>query len=135
VIPTFVPTGIAGFDKLLGGGLVVGSVTLLYGEQGVGKTMLAEQITDHVGPKTPIQVIDGFCGGRAEIDSLADRARKQNIALLLITNTEPPTKMVHMTNVVVKMRRTARGIELRCDKNRYARPDSITLKKSDGRFA
>jgi len=35
------PTGVAEFDRVLGGGLVAGSTTLLYGEPGVGKSTLA----------------------------------------------------------------------------------------------
>ena len=36
-----IPTGVAEFDRVLGGGLVAGSTTLLYGEPGVGKSTLA----------------------------------------------------------------------------------------------
>ena len=35
------PTGVAEFDRVLGGGLVAGSTTLLFGEPGVGKSTLA----------------------------------------------------------------------------------------------
>ncbi len=38
------PTGIAEFDRLFGGGLVAGSVTLLYGEPGAGKSTLLSQV-------------------------------------------------------------------------------------------
>jgi DNA repair protein RadA/Sms len=37
------PTGVAEFDRVLGGGLVVGSVTLVAGEPGVGKSTLLLQ--------------------------------------------------------------------------------------------
>lgn len=36
-----VPTGVGEFDRVLGGGLVAGSTTLLFGEPGVGKSTLA----------------------------------------------------------------------------------------------
>lgn len=39
-----VPTGMAEVDRVLGGGLVAGSVTLLTGEPGVGKSTLAVQV-------------------------------------------------------------------------------------------
>ncbi|MFN8052813.1 MAG: DNA repair protein RadA [Acidimicrobiales bacterium] len=39
-----VPTGIAEFDRVLGGGLVPGSVTLVGGEPGVGKSTLLLQV-------------------------------------------------------------------------------------------
>ena len=38
------PTGISEFDRVLGGGLVAGSVTLLGGEPGIGKSTLALQV-------------------------------------------------------------------------------------------
>lgn len=41
---TPIPTGIAEFDHVLGGGLVPGSVTLIGGEPGIGKSTLVMQI-------------------------------------------------------------------------------------------
>ena len=40
----YIPTGISDFDHLLGGGLVQGSVILLGGEPGIGKSTLALQV-------------------------------------------------------------------------------------------
>ena len=37
------PTGVGELDRVLGGGLVAGSTTLLFGEPGVGKSTLALQ--------------------------------------------------------------------------------------------
>lgn len=42
-----VPTGIAELDRVLGGGLVPGSVTLLGGEPGIGKSTLLLQLLAH----------------------------------------------------------------------------------------
>src|SRR5258706_11846191 len=39
-----VPTGLADFDRVLGGGLVPGSVVLLGGEPGIGKSTLLLQV-------------------------------------------------------------------------------------------
>lgn len=39
------PTGIDEFDRVLGGGLVAGSITLVGGEPGVGKSTLLSQVT------------------------------------------------------------------------------------------
>ena len=39
-----VPTGLSELDRVLGGGLVPGSVTLLAGEPGIGKSTLVAQI-------------------------------------------------------------------------------------------
>ena len=45
-----VPTGIGELDRVLGGGLVPGSVTLLGGEPGIGKsTLLLQMLANHRG--------------------------------------------------------------------------------------
>lgn len=41
---TFLPTGFAPWDEMLGGGVVSGSVTLLGGEPGIGKSTLLSQL-------------------------------------------------------------------------------------------
>jgi len=43
------PTGIDEFDRVLGGGLVAGSVSLLGGEPGIGKSTLVLQIAERFG--------------------------------------------------------------------------------------
>jgi circadian clock protein KaiC len=47
VPPPRVPTGIPGFDGVLGGGLIAGSATSLLGSPGVGKTLLGLSILAH----------------------------------------------------------------------------------------
>mgnify|MGYP000147322899 CR=1 FL=1 len=42
------PTGCAGLDELLGGGVEPGALTLVYGEPGSGKTSLALQLSREV---------------------------------------------------------------------------------------
>lgn len=42
-----ISTGIAEFDRVLGGGLVAGSVTLVGGEPGIGKSTLLAQVARH----------------------------------------------------------------------------------------
>lgn len=46
-----IPLGCLQFDRLLGGGIEVGSVTLLYGEAGAGKTNVCLQIARNVAAK------------------------------------------------------------------------------------
>ena len=48
-----VPTGLAELDRVLGGGLVPGSVTLLGGEPGVGKSTLLLQVLSAGGRRGP----------------------------------------------------------------------------------
>ena len=47
-------TGIAEIDRVLGGGLVAGSVVLIGGEPGVGKSTLLLQMAAHVAARTPV---------------------------------------------------------------------------------
>ncbi len=46
-------TGMAELDRVLGGGLIPGSVTLLGGEPGIGKSTLLLQVANHASRHTP----------------------------------------------------------------------------------
>jgi len=52
------PTGIAEFDRVLGGGIVAGSVTLLGGDPGIGKSTLMMQLAAALAP-LPILYVSG----------------------------------------------------------------------------
>jgi DNA repair protein RadA/Sms len=47
------PTGMDELDRVLGGGLIPGSVTLLGGEPGIGKSTLLLQLADHAARSLP----------------------------------------------------------------------------------
>ncbi len=51
------PTGIAEFDRVLGGGLVPGSVVLLGGDPGIGKSTLMLQAAGKMATDTPRRVL------------------------------------------------------------------------------
>ena len=64
-----IPTGCGSFDDLLGGGLEKGSVTLLYGEAGTGKTNFGLQTAYNVarsGMKTAYVDTEGLSSERIE---------------------------------------------------------------------
>lgn len=52
-------TGIADLDTVLGGGLVTGSVTLLAGQPGMGKSTLLLQVASQVAAHAPVLYISG----------------------------------------------------------------------------
>ncbi|MEO7775658.1 MAG: DNA repair protein RadA [Steroidobacteraceae bacterium] len=52
-------TGQGELDRVLGGGLVPGSVTLLGGEPGIGKSTLLLQLATHVGASRPVLYVSG----------------------------------------------------------------------------
>ena len=47
-------TGFSEFDRVLGGGLVPGAVTLLGGDPGVGKSTLLQQVSAHLMQDLPV---------------------------------------------------------------------------------
>ena len=52
-------TGIGELDRVLGGGLVPGSVVLLGGEPGIGKSTLCLQLARAVGDAGPVLYVTG----------------------------------------------------------------------------
>lgn len=70
------PTGVDEFDRVLSGGLARGSVTLLGGEPGIGKSTLVLQICEAVARQ------GGRClvaTGEESVEQVAQRARRLNL--------------------------------------------------------
>lgn len=80
------PTGLAEFDHVLGGGLVSDSVVLIGGDPGVGKSTLLLQILAQMAPEyRPLYVT-----GEESLQQVALRARRMGVAadhLTLLTET------------------------------------------------
>lgn len=53
------PTGIVEFDRVLGGGLVPGSVVLIGGDPGIGKSTLLLQTLCHIGGRQKVVYVSG----------------------------------------------------------------------------
>lgn len=53
------PTGISELDRVLGGGLVVGSAILIAGEPGIGKSTLLMQLCGKLGDESKIMYVSG----------------------------------------------------------------------------
>jgi DNA repair protein RadA/Sms len=67
------PTGSLELDRVLGGGIVHGSVALLGGDPGIGKSTLALQVAHSCGePASPAL----YCSGEESLEQLALRARR-----------------------------------------------------------
>ena len=81
------PTGLAEFDRVLGGGLVRGGAVLLGGDPGIGKSTLLLQALGAVA-KSGREVI--YVSGEEGADQIRDRADRLGLAdapLLLATAT------------------------------------------------
>lgn len=68
-----VPTGIAEFDQVLGGGLTAGSATLLAGEPGVGKSTLTLQLAASTASSGGLVIV---VSGEEAPSQIAARARR-----------------------------------------------------------
>ena len=91
-----VPTGVSEFDRVLGGGLVPGSVTLLGGEPGVGKSTLVLQL---LAARARAGATVLYVTGEESVDQVRLRAERLDALddhLLLAAETALPNLLVHL---------------------------------------
>ncbi|MBQ2727347.1 MAG: DNA repair protein RadA [Clostridia bacterium] len=79
-------TGIGEFDRVLGGGLVEGSVILLAGEPGIGKSTLLMQLCGQVGDSCKVLYVSGEESG-SQLKMRADRLGISAEFLYILTAT------------------------------------------------
>ncbi len=80
------PSGLAEFDRVLGGGFVPGSVVLLGGDPGIGKSTLLLQALAYMGETCPVLYVTG----EESAEQVAERARRLQLsraALALLAET------------------------------------------------
>ena len=84
-----IDTGLSELDRVLGGGLVTGSVVLISGEPGIGKSTLLIQICDSIGSSKRVLYVSGEESG-GQIKLRADRlgVKGKNLFLLTENNIE-----------------------------------------------
>ena len=71
-----ITTGFSELDRVLGGGFVKGSLTLLGGEPGIGKSTLILQICDKINTTAPVLYVSGEESAE-QIKIRADRLRNK----------------------------------------------------------
>lgn len=91
-------TGLNELDRVLGGGLVHGSVVLLSGEPGIGKSTLLMQICDALGATKRVLYISGEeSGGQLKLRAQRLGIVGQNLSILTETNIEHILKETEKT--------------------------------------
>jgi len=82
-------TGLGELDRVLGGGLVHGSVVLLSGEPGIGKSTLLMQICDALGQNRRVLYVSGEeSGGQLKLRAKRLGIKGDNLFILTETNIE-----------------------------------------------
>lgn len=82
-------TGLEELDRVLGGGLVHGSVVLLSGEPGIGKSTLLLQICDSLGDSKSVLYVSGEeSSGQLRLRAERLRVKGENLYILTETNIE-----------------------------------------------
>ena len=82
-------TGLGELDRVLGGGLVHGSVVLISGEPGIGKSTLLMQISERLGKSRRVLYISGEeSGGQLKLRAKRLGVSGENLYVLTETNLE-----------------------------------------------
>ncbi len=90
------PTGIAELDRVLGGGLVPGSVTLLVGEPGMGKSTLLLQALGRLTAAGARALLIGAEESPRQVRLRAERVGALEAGLLLAGDTELGRVLAHV---------------------------------------
>src|SRR6476469_1954322 len=80
-------TGMSELDRVLGGGLIPGSVTLLGGEPGIGKSTLLLQLANHAARHTPTLYLSAE-ESAAQIGTRARRLSVSGEGLRVVADTD-----------------------------------------------
>ncbi len=83
-------TGIGELDRVLGGGLVTGSVVLLAGEPGIGKSTLLMQLCGKLADRTRVLYVSGE-ESKGQLRIRADRLGVSPEKLYILTDTDVDT--------------------------------------------
>jgi DNA repair protein RadA/Sms len=92
-------TGIDELDGVLGGGLVAGSVTLLGGEPGMGKSTLLLQVLAHLAQAGARCLLVTAEESREQVRLRAERLGRLPDELLLVSETSFPRVLAHVDAV------------------------------------
>jgi DNA repair protein RadA/Sms len=93
------PTGLGEVDRVLGGGLVAGSVTLVGGEPGIGKSTLLLQLAGETAATGHTALYVSGEESAGQVRSRADRLGVLHEGLWLVGETVVPHVVAHLDDV------------------------------------
>ncbi len=117
-------TGIKELDRVLGGGLVEGSVVLLAGEPGIGKSTLLMQLCGALGNEKKILYVSGE-ESRPQLKMRAQRLGTEGAKIMLLTETDLDTILNEYDRVQPEIL-IADSIQTIYSANAASAPGSIT---------
>jgi DNA repair protein RadA/Sms len=99
-----IPVAMDEFSRVLGGGLVPGSIVLIGGEPGIGKSTLLLQVAAILGaPQPPVLYVSGEESPQ-QIRMRADRLGVQGDPMYLLSETEVGTILAHADAMLPNLR-------------------------------
>lgn len=93
-----IKTGNSELDRVLGGGVVTGSMVLVGGDPGIGKSTLLLQICNYLGKENKVLYISGE-ESASQIKIRADRLKTTTDNLMLLSETNLDNILYHATNI------------------------------------
>lgn len=85
-----ISTGIGEFDRVLGGGIVLGSLVLISGDPGIGKSTILLQICEHLGKSRKVLYVSGE-ESASQIKLRANRLSVKTDNLFILPQTDVGT--------------------------------------------
>ena len=119
-----IKTGMNEFDRVVGGGLVEGSVTLLSGEPGVGKSTLLLQVCGMLGDNKKLLYVTGE-ESPSQIKLRAKRLGVESDKILVYSETDID-EILNEANITDPDIIVIDSIQTLCDENSSSAPGSIT---------
>ncbi len=92
------PTSIAEFDRVLGGGITPGSITLIGGDPGIGKSTLMMQMCAGTDQAQPLYITGEESLGQIKMRAERMNTRPTNLRLLSETNCDEIISVIKHAN-------------------------------------